>query len=151
MKKLVIALCTLAAASVQAGVKYWDNPAFKAYDADNYVQDGLVLHYDGIRNVGLNQPHSTTATTWVNLANPGTQDLTKGGTGKNSRWLDDGYFFDGTNWFGNTGLTIASPYETECLVDAKCSDHIAKKQIGYVFFTAGDSNKNWAKWSLAIR
>ncbi len=151
MKKLVIALCALAAASVQAGVKYWDNPAFKAYDADNYVQDGLVLHYDGIRNVGLNQPHSTTATTWVNLANPGTQDLTKGGTGKNSRWLDDGYFFDGTNWFGNTGLTIASPYETECLVDANCSDHVAKKNIGYVFFPVGDSNHNWEKWSLAIR
>ena len=48
-----------------AGVKYWDNPAFKAYDADAYVQDGLVLHYDGIRNVGLDQPHSTTTTTWV--------------------------------------------------------------------------------------
>jgi len=42
-----------AALPASAGVKYWDNPAFKAYDADSYVQDGLVLNYDGIRNVGL--------------------------------------------------------------------------------------------------
>ncbi len=97
MKVQIIALCALCAASVHAGVKYWDNPAFKAYDADAYVQDGLVLHYDGIRNVGLDQPHSMTTTSWVNLANPGTQDLTKGGSGKSSKWLDDGFFFDGTN------------------------------------------------------
>jgi len=140
---------TLISSSAEAGLKYWTTGR---YDADSYVQDGLVLHYDGIRNVGIDQPHSMTTTTWVNLANPGTQDLTKGGSGKNSKWLDDGFFFDGTNWFGNTGVTIAGPkYETQTLVDANCSDHIAKKQIGYVFFTAGDSNKNWTKWSLAIR
>ena len=141
-------MATLIPTSAEAGLKYWTTGN---YDADSYVQDGLVLHYDGIRNVGIDQPHSTTTTTWKNLANPGTQDLTKGGTGKNSRWLDDGYFFDGTNWFGNTGLTIASPYETETLIDAKCSDHVAKGNIGYVFFTAGDSNNNWKKWSLAVR
>ena len=140
---------TLMMSSVNAGLKYWTTGG---YDADSYVQDGLVLNYDGIRNVGIDQPHSMTTTTWVNLANPGTQDLTKGGSGKNSKWLDDGFFFDGTNWFGNTGVTIAGPkYETQTLVDANCSDHIAKGQIGYVFFTIGDNNKNWTKWSLAIR
>ena len=149
----LLALSTLALpVAGLAGVKYWDNPAFKAYDADAYVQDGLILHYDGIRNVGLDQPHSMTTTTWVNLANPGTQDLTKGGSGKNSKWLDDGFFFDGTNWFGNTGVTIAGPrYTTQTLLDAKASDQATKGQIGYVFFTAGDSNKNWTKWSLAVR
>ena len=140
---------TLVMHSANAGLKYWTTGR---YDADSYVQDGLVLNYDGIRNVGIDQPHSMTTTTWVNLANPGTQDLTKGGSGKNSKWLDDGFFFDGTNWFGNTGVTIAGPrYETETLIDAKVSDHVAKKNIGYVFFTAGDDNKNWTKWSLAVR
>ncbi len=140
---------TLMMHSADAGLKYWTTGN---YDADSYVQDGLVLHYDGIRNVGLNQPHSMTTTTWVNLANPGTQDLTKGGSGKNSKWLDDGFFFDGTNYFGNTGVTIAGPrYTTQTLIDAKVSDHVAKKNIGYVFFTAGDNNNNWTKWSLAIR
>ena len=33
-----------------AGVKYWDNPDFKAFDVGDYVQDGLVVNYDGIRN-----------------------------------------------------------------------------------------------------
>ena len=142
-------MAAVFSSSADAGLKYWTTGN---YDADSYVQDGLVLHYDGIRNVGLNQPHSMTTTTWVNLANPGTQDLTKGGSGKNSKWLDDGFFFDGTNYFGNTGVTIAGPrYETETLIDAKVSDHVAKKNIGYVFFTAGDDNKNWTKWSLAVR
>ncbi|MBR3223050.1 MAG: hypothetical protein IKF72_12585 [Kiritimatiellae bacterium] len=142
-------MATLIPTSVDAGLKYWTTGR---YDADSYVQDGLVLNYDGIRNVGIDQPHSMTTTTWVNLANPGTQDLTKGGSGKNSKWLDDGFFFDGTNWFGNAGVTIAGPrYTTQTLIDAKVSDHAAKGQIGYVFFTAGDDNKNWTKWSLAIR
>ena len=141
-------VATLVPHSADAGLKYWTTGR---YDADSYVQDGLVLNYDGIRNVGIDQPHSMTTTTWVNLANPGTQDLTKSGSGKNSRWLDDGFFFDGTNCFSSTALTIASPYETETLIDANCSDHIAKNNIGYVFFTVGDSNNNWKKWSLAVR
>ena len=145
---IVFAFMLACSFSASAGLKYWTTGG---YDADSYVQDGLVLNYDGIRNVGIDQPHSTTTTTWVNLANPGTQNLTKSGSGKNSKWLDDGFFFDGTNCFGSTALTIASPYETETLIDANCSDHIAKKNIGYVFFTVGDNNQNWTKWSLAVR
>ena len=89
-------MATMTPTSVDAGLKYWTTGR---YDADSYVQDGLVLNYDGIRNVGIDQPHSMTTTTWVNLANPGTQDLTKGGSGKNSKWLDDGFFFDGNGLF----------------------------------------------------
>ena len=36
-----------------AGLKYWTTGG---YDADSYVQEGLVLNYDGIRNAGLSQP-----------------------------------------------------------------------------------------------
>ena len=152
---------TLISSSAEAGLKYWTTGR---YDADSYVQDGLVLHYDGIRNAGLDQPHSMTTTTWVNLANPGTQDLTKGGSGKNSKWLDDGFFFDGTNWFQSTGLQLGNQYITQVLVDANCADHDAKANIGYVWFPSGNhlgstfkmsDNKNtggdWTLWSLSIR
>ncbi|MBR3086255.1 MAG: hypothetical protein IKH04_07615, partial [Kiritimatiellae bacterium] len=67
-----LAAVILATPAAQAGVKYWSNPAFKAYDADSYVQDGLVLNYDGIRNVGLNEEHSYDTTTWVNLGSGGS-------------------------------------------------------------------------------
>lgn len=142
-------------------MKYWTSGG---YDADSYVQDGLVLNYDGIRNVGIDQPHSTTTTTWVNLANPGTHDLTKGGSGKNSKWLDDGFFFDGTNWFQSTNLQLGNQYLTQLLVDANCASHKAKANIGYVWFPVGNhlgstfkmsDNKNtggdWTFWSLSIR
>ena len=40
-------------------------PAFSAlktaWDVGDYVQDGLVMHYDGIRNVGADQPHDPSA------------------------------------------------------------------------------------------
>ena len=41
-----------------------------AYDTGDYVQDGLVLHLDGIKNAGAGAEHSPTATTWANLADP---------------------------------------------------------------------------------
>ncbi|MBO6168265.1 MAG: hypothetical protein J6P13_07985 [Kiritimatiellae bacterium] len=46
---------TLTMSSANAGLKYWTTGG---YDADSYVQDGLVLNYDGIRNVGLDKEHS---------------------------------------------------------------------------------------------
>ena len=37
------------------------------YDVGDYVQNGLYLHYDGIRNVGAAAEHDPNATEWVNL------------------------------------------------------------------------------------
>lgn len=39
-----------------------------AYDTGDYVQDGLVIHLDGIRNAGVDAEHDSTAVTWANLA-----------------------------------------------------------------------------------
>ena len=68
---------TIGAAMVtvacHAGIKYWDNPAYRAFDVDCYVS-GAVWNYDGIRNDGVDQPHSTTATTWKNLGSAGANN-----------------------------------------------------------------------------
>ena len=64
---------TVVAASVHAGIKYWDNPAFRAFDVGDYAP-GAVWHFDGIRNQGADQPHSTTATTWKNLGSSGSSN-----------------------------------------------------------------------------
>lgn len=62
---LVVALVPIFAS---AGIKYWDNPAFKAFDVGDYAaQENLVLNYDGIRNVGAAADHDPNATTWANL------------------------------------------------------------------------------------
>ena len=63
-------LAVLGQATASAGIKYWDNPDFKAFDVGDYVQDGLVVNYDGIRNAGPNatRPRSrrcgTAGTPW---------------------------------------------------------------------------------------
>ena len=67
----------LAAAAVSspsfAGIRYWDNPDYRAFDVDCYVP-GAVWNYDGIRNVGATDNHSTTATTWKNLGSSGANN-----------------------------------------------------------------------------
>ena len=67
------------------------------FDVGDYVQDGLYLHFDGIRNAGKTADHDNAATSWVNLGNGGTGfnatfDYDKSGSTASS-WADDGYNF----------------------------------------------------------
>ena len=41
------------------------------FDVGDYVQSGLVLHFDGIRNAGASAPHDPATTTWANLGTLG--------------------------------------------------------------------------------
>ena len=63
----------VVSACAHAGIKYWDNPAFRAFDVGDYAP-GAVWHFDGIRNVGADQPHSTTTTTWKNIGTTGSSN-----------------------------------------------------------------------------
>ena len=82
-------MATLFTSSADAGLKYWTTGN---YDAGSYVQDGLVLHYDGIRNVGINQPHSTTTTTWVNLGSAGSAyDVERQDTNATGAWTENAF------------------------------------------------------------
>ncbi|MBR0055998.1 MAG: hypothetical protein IJP66_01600 [Kiritimatiellae bacterium] len=59
-----IAACALAVPGAgYAGVKYWDNPDYRAFDVDCYVS-GAVWNYDGIRNAGATAAHDAGASTW---------------------------------------------------------------------------------------
>lgn len=42
-----------------------------ALTSKSYIQDGLLLHWDGIENVGRGQPHDSSATTWADLSGSG--------------------------------------------------------------------------------
>ncbi|MBQ6139714.1 MAG: hypothetical protein IJI54_00375 [Kiritimatiellae bacterium] len=75
-------------------------------DVGDYVQDHLVLHYDGIRNAGADAPHSSDTNTWVNLGSLGSGYdgvLTSfsspvSGTSAGA-WRDTGYRFNGKDYF----------------------------------------------------
>jgi len=107
MKKLMLIGSiglALTSTSVRAGL---------LYEPDAYVQDGLVLQLDGIRNAGANAPHVTNATVWANLAGGGGAMKTAyTGTGKNSsgtgRWLDNAFYMDADWYFKTIGNIPAS-------------------------------------------
>ena len=75
----------LAYAFVRDGLYY--------YDVGSYVQDGLLAHFDGLRNAGANADHNGSATTWVNLGpSGGNASFVKAGD-STGHWTADGYFF----------------------------------------------------------
>ena len=152
-----------------AGIKYWDNPEYKAFDVGDYVQDGLVVNYDGIRNAGPNAAHDPNALTWVNCANPGTYDMTRYslnvapgvtnwvvGAAKGS-WTDNGFVFTTNALFHESAsFTIPTKYTIQTLVDAKASKQTPLEpgasnagSIGYVMcpYRAG----GWGTCSLGLR
>ena len=166
---MTAAVAVSISAATFAGVKYWDNPDFKAFDVGDYVQDGLVVNYDGIRNAGPNAPHDPNAMTWVNSANPGTYDMVRYSTngtvaaGKDTAidvalttwnndaskgsWTDKGFVFDkGAAFYQSASFAIPKTYTIQSLVDATPGD---QSGIGYIMSDYRASH--WDYCSLGIR
>ena len=131
----------------------------------DYVQDGLVVNYDGIRNAGPNADHDPNALTWVNCANPGTYDMTRYSTNgtvgasnaataaawnndaARGAWTDKGFVFDKDAAFHQpSSFAIPKTYTIQALVDATPVDQPA---IGYIMCDYNAAH--WAYCSLGIR
>ena len=70
----------------------------QALDARSYVQDGLLLHFDGIENAGFGV-HDATATVWKNLGTaPTDANVIHQSADPGSHWTDVGYYFDGASY-----------------------------------------------------
>ena len=109
VKAMSLAAIALGALTASAEIKYWDNPAYKAFDVDDYVQNGLLLHYDGIRNAGAAADHDQNATVWKNLGSGGAAyDMPRGGAAQSSAWTEKGYRFGNDAYFRS-----ASKHELE--------------------------------------
>ena len=68
------------------------------WDVGDYIQDGLVMHYDGIRNVGAAAEHDSSATQWKDLSpNAGYAENRACVYGGNGYWADDAYVFTGVS------------------------------------------------------
>ncbi len=81
------------------------------YEPSSYAaQDALVLHLDGIRNVGANVPHDGSSTVWCNLASSGPRYFTRmtpaasSGTMGTAGWTDSGFSFANAAYFYGTGF-----------------------------------------------
>ena len=134
-----VALMAMFAFVSDAGIKYWDNPEYKAFDVGDYVS-GAVWNYDGIRNVGANADHDPTALTWVNLGTFGSannvflQKATSSwpsvsaaelAAGTYGEWAEDGFVFKGTSRMrcnSPGGINVPGDYTIQMLCDAKASE-----------------------------
>lgn len=94
------------------------------YDVNDYVQDGLVLHFDGIRNAGADAEHSDVATTWKNLVTGGA-DATKatlanaaGEWRTDGSWTGNGYVFGGKDYFAiDSALSLGNEVTVQSVID----------------------------------
>ncbi len=160
----ILAALSLAALPALAGVKYWDNPDFKAFDVGDYVQDGLVVNYDGIRNAGPNADHDPEAETWVNCVNStkwpllwcsyiwnestSKYDWKKSNTSEGA-WANDGFVFDGLTYFAkwNDGNPVAlgPDYSYQFGTDGTISTQ--KQNTQYLIVPSS----NWDKGGVGLR
>ena len=121
--ELVFAAALLAASAACAGI----TPA-AAPDVGDYVQDGLIIHFDGICNVGTNAAHSYTTNRWINLGSLGdthSMTLTKYNASSTQlgEWLEDGYRFGGQAKFvTGAKVTFSSSFTWEGLLSGKSAD-----------------------------
>ena len=140
--KLAVAATALSALSATADIKYWDTPAYRAFDVECYVP-GAVWNYDGIRNNGADQPHSTTTTTWKNLGSSGANNdawvrYQKSGGGWSNTiapasldpvdgrnlgsWTENGFTFTGdSEWRSGGSIDTGTNYTIQVLVNATAS------------------------------
>ena len=104
------------------------------FDVGDYVQSGLVLHFDGIRNAGASAPHDPAATTWVNLGSLGAAQNAAKTTLASSvpsgaaagEWADDGYAFKGKEYFALGGtVSLGSELTTQVSADYDESAQVA--------------------------
>jgi len=109
------------------------------YDVEDYVSNGLVLHIDGIRNVGADLPHSDLLRAWRDLVSPHASSANVAAVKTNdiaSAWQDDGFYFGGKTYgqFANQlTLTNTATVQVTCDVDP------AALRAGYV-------NGNGVSW-----
>ena len=109
---LVSALVALAALPAVAALRAWE--------PSDYVQEDLVLHYDGIRNAGADAAHDPAATTWKDLSPSGNDASTyvPSSASDNGAWGAKGFVFatDGY-WQADGSTSIAGDFTMQVACD----------------------------------
>lgn len=103
--------------------------AVRVYDVDDYVQRGLITHFDGIRNAGADAAHDSQASGWTNLV-AGKPDVEF--VGDPGSWADSGlgYCFNGTRsayaMISSPGIALGNYATIQLALDAKPSENTGK-------------------------
>ncbi len=122
----------------------------KPLDADAYVQNGLVLNFDGIRNAGFGLPHNTNTTTWANLGTYGGAGIAEKtaiassywhANSADGSWDADGYRFKSRNYFAMANFVNLGLQSTAQVVadydNAEAKKHFVSNGIRWPCFFGG--------------
>ena len=145
MKKLLMMIGAAAAVGAMLTLSAMAD-AVRVYDVDDYVTDGLVLHFDGIRNVGATDDHNSSATTWVNLGTLGTtHNATKTSAqsypsgAADGKWCADGYQFNGKDYFAiGESVDLGGAATVELFVNYVTEDAISSYPVFFGDTSATD-------------
>ena len=169
--KTAAALCAFAlaaAAPAFAGIAAKEYLDTSKWDVGDYVQEGLIVHYDGIRNVGAGEPHSTNTLDWVNLGpNTPAKNLEWSSRGyatltdskrkdTQGAWGANGFVFNGAacwikwNNNGENPVVVPANYTMQFVMTANTADQTGDGQTGYLF-ELNDNAYGCQKGSVAIR
>ena len=122
--------------------------AVRIYDVDDYVQDGLVAHFDGIRNAGADAAHDASATTWKNLVDgqPDMEFVNSPGAWANGNSF---YFNQVSTAYGQlaSGVTLGKYATIQLAVDVKASEQYSSGYPYYLNGPAGDGTDSFALFS----
>ena len=92
--------------------------ALRQWEPSDYVQDGLVLHYDGIRNQGLGTPHDNAAASWVDLSPSGNDASTysHSSASDNGAWTANGFVFaTDSYWIVDNRTTLPGDFTLQAV------------------------------------
>ena len=120
MKNLHVTIISLAC--VYAVNAYAALKPLSDYDVDDYVQDGLMAQYDGIRNEGANLPHNPSAAHWADLK-ASANFLVFGGTSDvaiaTGRWTGgNSYVFNYSYGYMNSNVSLGTNITVQVVLDA---------------------------------
>lgn len=111
------------------------------YETGGYVQDGLVAHYDGIRNAGALKAHDLYATNWVDLSATSDEVLLRDAVDV-SHWCEDGYRFEGGTYFERLQtITLADKVTIQVVCDVDTNELNASGRSWPHLVGAGDGDK----------
>ena len=143
---LLLASCASAAVKTAAD-----------YDVGDYVQDGLVAHYDAIRNAGANLPHDANPAQWVDLASNGVYatlvNVPNKGDYNRGYWTTKAFHFAGFSCMQMSApLTLGANFTIQAVLDADLDSEraVAEGRLYPNIFAAADAtltitmNRSWA-------
>ena len=122
--------------------------AVRVYDVDDYVQDGLVVHFDGIRNAGSDVAHDPGAATWKNLV-AGQPDMVF--INSPGAWANgNSYYFNQISTaYGQlaSGVTLGKYATVQLAVDVKASEQYSSGDAYPTYFYGPADEKAFSLYS----